>query len=313
MNSPDPPRSLSIRVPASTSNLGPGFDCLGLALDLFLDVRLTGPKREAEHDRTLAGPSTASWPSASEDLTIRAFERACEALGVAATHWSWQIESEIPIGRGLGSSGAAVAAGIRLAGALAPEPPTLARELALGIELEGHPDNVAASLIGGATLCVPIEGQQPACTPLELSPELGFALAWPLEPLTTSAAREALPSSVLFSDALENPRRLGLLLAGLRNADARLLTLGGEDRLHERYRLPLIPGAEAALAAGRAAGAWLASLSGSGSALFAICPKPTAERVAEAMRAELERARPGAVARTAHAVREGARVREVTG
>ena len=310
MTSLDSNRSFGVRVPASTSNLGPGFDCLGLALDLFIDVRVCASAPGEAPTRTLSGPSSSAWPSLESDLTRRAFALACERYGVPEQPFHWQIESEVPIGRGLGSSGAAVAAGIRLAGALAPQPPSLEQELALGIELEGHPDNVTASLIGGATLCVPIEGEAPACTSVELSPDLGFALAWPKEALTTSAAREALPSSVDFGDAIENPRRLGLLLAGLRTADPRLLSLGGEDRLHERYRLPLIPGAAEALRAARDAGAWLATLSGSGSALFAITSRLSAGEVAESMRVQLEAARPGAVGRSASAVHEGAIVRE---
>lgn len=306
MNTSVPSRTLSVSVPASTSNLGPGFDCLGLALDLELRVRMHGPISSTGHRRTVRGSASKEWPEQSSDLVIRAFESASQRFGVAQNFWEFEIESEIPIGRGLGSSGAAIAAGIRLAAFLKRTTPSIEEELVLGLELEGHPDNVTASLIGGATLCVPIPGERPACTSLELSPDLGFALAWPKEPLTTSTARDALPDSVPFEDAVENPRRLGLLIAGLRTADPRLLALGSRDQLHEKYRKPLIPGAQAALEAARDAGAWLATLSGSGSALFAISAPNNAATVAEAMRGELESARPGAEARTARIANKGA-------
>ena len=303
-------RHLIVRVPASTSNIGPGFDCLGLALDLFSEVHLHGPIEGDVHTRSVRGSATSSWPALENDLTIRAFERACEVFEVPAQKYHFEITTEIPIARGLGSSGAAVAAGIRLARFLAKTPPNLETELALGIAIEGHPDNVTASLVGGATLCVPIPNQAPAWTPVECSHELGFALAWPKEPLATLDARRVLPAQVEFADALENPRRLGLLLAGLKTADARLLELGGEDRLHQRYRLPLIPGAAEALSAARQKGAWLSCLSGSGSALFAIGPIDAMGEVAEAMRIGLETARPGALARVSKIVLEGATVRE---
>jgi homoserine kinase len=123
-----------------------------------------------------------------------------------------------------------------------------------------------------------------------LSPDIGFAVAWPRSPLATARARAALPASVTFADASENPRRLAFLLEGLRRGDPALLAFGGEERLHVRYRLPLLPGAERALAAGRAAGAWLTTLSGAGSGLVALGPRSGKEPIAQAMAAELETA-----------------------
>jgi homoserine kinase len=161
------------------------------------------------------------------------------------------------------------------------------------VALEGHPDNVTASLFGGCTLCHPAPagpGSAPRFFHVPLSPALRYAVAWPREPLATARARAALPESVPFADAVENPRRLALLVEGLRTGDPELLALGGEERLHERWRLPLIPGAKTALAAARDAGAYLATISGAGSGLFAIGPAADIAAVAEALRAELERA-----------------------
>jgi homoserine kinase len=299
--SPLPTPPVAVRVPASTSNLGTGFDCLGLALDVYLDARLVGPAPGSAHTLVVRGSAAGSWPVAS-NLFLESFDRAAARFGAPGGPFAFEVDTEIPVARGLGSSGAAVAAGLRLAAQLAPTPPDEDALLGLGVTLEGHPDNVAASLRGGATWCVPAdradalhEGQDapPLCFAVELHPDLSFALAWPDEEITTEAARAVLPRSVPFGDAVENARRAGLLLEGLRRAAPDLLRLGGEDRLHVRHRLPLIRGGEPALVAARAAGAWLATISGSGSALLAIASHDVAPVVAEAM-AEALRAATGA-------------------
>jgi homoserine kinase len=293
---------LRLRVPASTSNLGPGFDFLGLALSLELEIRVlgsegTGPPRLVEFSG-----SAASWPKGAENLVLRAFELAARSLGARAPGLLLAAHSAIPVARGLGSSGAAVAAGLLLAERVAERPAGEAQLLAWGLELEGHPDNSSAALLGGCTLSVPVGGGQLRVVRAELSPELGFALAWSEQLLSTREARAVLPSAVPFADALENPRRLVLLLEGLRRADGELLALGIEERLHVRHRLPLIRGGREALAAAREAGAWAATISGSGSALIALAPRAQAQAAADALAAELARATGGASARVVEAV-----------
>jgi homoserine kinase len=280
-------RALEVVVPASTSNLGSGFDFLGLALSLFLRVRATPDVALRESELSSLEGTAAEWPRAGENLLVRAFERTCERLRVRDSKLRLSARSEIPIARGLGSSGAAVVAGMLLANALAEEPASTDELLAWGLESEGHPDNSSAALIGGCTLSVPLASGAVKVVRQELHPDLGFALAWPARGLATSTARRALPRSVPLADAVENPRRLALLLEGLRRADPELLELGGEDRLHVAHRLPLIPGGERALAAARAAGAWLATISGSGSGMIAIGPKARVEQIGRAMAAAL--------------------------
>ena len=281
------PAELHLSVPGSTSNLGPGFDLLGLAVSLFLDVRLSPlPGAAGEHELTRSGLAADELRAANEhEILLRAFDRAAQELGVEG-RYRFEMSCGIPVGRGFGSSGAAVAAGLLLARALCSRPQEVERErlLALGIELEGHPDNVTASLFGGCTLCHPSpDGGAAVHIRSALAPSLGFALAWPRAPLSTARARAALPPTVDFADAVENPRRLVLLLEGLRTADARLLALGGEDRLHVAHRLPLLPGASPALVAARSAGAWLATISGAGSGLVALGPRERIDGIADAM------------------------------
>jgi homoserine kinase len=303
MDSPSSP--FTVRVSASTSNLGPGFDLLGLALSLFLEVQIEGPSGEREHRWLDVEGSARDWPCGRTNLVTRALEAVA---GTDAGGLRLRATSEIPLGRGLGSSGAAIAAGLLLGAALRDEPLDRQRLVDLGARLEGHPDNSTASLLGGCTLALPVDGgvrvvEQP------VHPDIAFAVAWPAVQVSTQVARAALPEHVPFEDGVENARRLPLLLEGLRCADPELLRVGGEDRLHVPYRLPLIPGGEAALAAAREAGAWLATISGSGSTLIALCSKERAQSIADAMREVLHAAAGPAEGRVVEVVRERPRVR----
>jgi homoserine kinase len=277
---------LHVSVPASTSNLGPGFDLLGLALDLELQVTLRRGAPGGPAVRVQADARTEDWP-ATGDLLAIAFERALAAFGASPGPVQLEVSSAIPIARGLGSSGAAIAAGLLLGAALAPASVPRAELLRLAVELEGHPDNVTPALCGGLCLAFVRPDGAPRVVAIEPHASLTFAVAWPRATLATAAARALLPARVPFADAVENPRRLALLLEGLRSGDPELLALGGEDRLHVPYRLPRVPGGAQALAAARGAGAWLATISGSGTALLAISARDRAEAVAEAMRVEL--------------------------
>ncbi len=276
---------LEVTVPASTSNLGPGFDFLGLALSLYLRVRVTKHAGSGgTHAIARTGGTAVDWPKTSDNLLFRAFDLASERLnGERGAGVSFDVDSDIPIARGLGSSGAAIAAGLLLASAASRRPASSAELLAWGLELEGHPDNSCAALLGGCTLSVPMHDGRLRVVAQELHRDLGFALAWPAERLSTARARGVLPRTVPFQDAVENPRRLALLLEGLRSGDPELLRAGSVDRLHVRYRLPLIAGAESALAAAADAGAWLATISGSGSGLVAIGPHDRVEAIGSSM------------------------------
>ncbi|MEM9380043.1 MAG: homoserine kinase [Planctomycetota bacterium] len=280
---------LVVRVSASTSNLGPGFDFLGLCLGLHLRAVAEVRADAHEHGVELNGTATTWRPE--DDLmlaALRAYERRAER---ALPPLALTVDSEIPVGRGFGSSGAAVAAALLLAAAADERAGHAALDRAtlveVALEVEGHPDNGTASLVGGCTLSVPRPGGVTVVRqPVHAS--LGFALAWPEDPLFTDAARSALPAEVPFADAVENPRRLALLLEGLRTGAPDLLALGVEDRLHERFRRALISGSDDACRAARDAGAFAACLSGAGSGLVAIGPIGGMDPIAEALAAPLD-------------------------
>ncbi len=283
-------RVLSVRVHGSTSNLGPGFDFLGLALGMFLEVKATVLSDQAPGHHRLRYREDPPWAS-DEDLIERALAKYSEAFGMTLPSLELEISSEIPVGRGFGSSGAAVAAGLLIAAAAAGNEEALTnregRLASLALELEGHPDNGVASLLGGCTLAVPHpRGLEIVRQPVHR--DLGFVVAWPDDPLFTPEARRVLPRQVPLADAIENPRRLALLLEGLRSGRPAAISLGVQDRLHERFRRALIPGADQAIADACAAGAFGATLSGAGSGLVAIGPHDRLGAIGAALAAPLK-------------------------
>ena len=292
----------TVRVPASTSNLGPGFDLLGLALSLELTVTAT-PIDEAEHRLGERAGTASSWPGTPDDVLFRAFDRVARELGQRPSRATFDVRSEIPVSRGLGSSGAACAAGLLLSNAMHDGSLDLATLTRLGIEIEGHPDNSTASLFGGCTLCVP-DGDTVHVVRQPVHESLAFCVAWPEATVSTNDARGVLPVQVPFADAVENPRRLALLLEGLRTGDPVLLAAGAHDRLHVDYRLKLIEGGAAVLDAARDAGAFCATVSGSGSTLIALTDATNAQAVRDAMETTFANAHAEVTARVLEPIRE---------
>lgn len=270
-----------VRVPCSTSNLGSGFDTLGLALDRYLHADFEPGGRDLEMER--GGTLVNLDEGTDEDLLATAFTGTILALGGAVPTGLLRVRSEIPLARGLGSSAAALVAGHDLARAalgLGSDPVASFR---YAQRREGHGDNAAPCALGGLRAVVPgAEGPRPLS--LELSPDLGFAYAAPAAGISTAAARASLPRHVSHQVAVAELGRLAALLRGLAVADAELVRVGVEDELHVPHRLPLIPGAYAAISAGYDAGAWGVTISGSGSGLIAIGSLDDTEAIAQAMR-----------------------------
>jgi homoserine kinase len=251
-----------VRVPASTSNLGPGFDCLGLALQLYNTITLTRSD-EARSPYGMIGE------------TARAFFQRATGGKIAPFGFEEQIDGDIPISRGLGSS-VTVRLGVLMGLAeLVKESFPVTREqlLALLIELEGHPDNAVPSFLGGFAACAhasddPADGF--VYTRVPVKPELSFVTLVPELSLSTQAARGLLPKEVPFRHAVENAQRTARITAAFCTENYASLRGMFVDYLHQPYRQGLIPGFADILEAARDAGALGSFLSGAGSCLMAL-------------------------------------------
>jgi homoserine kinase len=273
-------RPCAVRVPCSTSNLGAGFDCLGLAFDRYLDAGYSpgdGPLRVRR-----AGTLADLDADTERDLLAVAFRAELRRRGIENPAGELVVTSEIPVGRGLGSSAAAVVAGIALATAATGAALDRAATLCAAAGAEGHPDNAAPSIFGGLVAVAYVE-HMPRALALPLAAELSFVFAAPDATVSTQRARAALPGQVPHSAAVRNTARMAALLHGLASADRETVAAGFNDEIHVPYRLPLIPGGREAIHAAVAAGAWAATISGSGSGLLAVCADDGADAVLNAM------------------------------
>jgi homoserine kinase len=274
MSTPDRPRTATVRVAATSANLGPGFDCLGLALDLQDDVVFTAgdPVDGDRVEVTVTGEGAGVVPGDSRHLVARAVRVATDALGHPRTPLSLACTNRIPHGRGLGSSAAAVVAGLLAGRALVPGGPERMTDdavLALASALEGHPDNAAACLLGGLTLAW-AEGPDVHAVRLEPRPDLRVTALVPSTELATETARGLLPASVPHADAAHAAGRAALLVAALTGVpDSGLLLPATEDRLHQGYRGPAMPATLAMVAALRSAG-HAAVVSGAGPTVLVL-------------------------------------------
>jgi homoserine kinase len=259
-------RHATARVPATSANLGPGFDAFGLSLSLYddLSVTATGSGLVVE----VAGEGAGAVPRDEGHLVIAALRATLDVIGVSQPGLTLTAVNRIPHGRGLGSSAAAIVAGIRLAQGLAPDH-ALTDEAALSVafDLEGHPDNVAACLLGGLTIAW-TDGSRVRATRMDVDPRVRVRLLVPEQPLSTQAARAALPVTVPHEDAAANAARTGLLVAAL-TQQPDLLHTATEDRLHQSYRGSAMP-ATLELVAGLRRRELAAAVSGAGPAVLLL-------------------------------------------
>ena len=252
-----------VRVPASSANLGPGFDCFAAALGLFLELEVS----EAEQFELL---SELDVPRDRSNLTVAAFERI-----LPASAYRFEVRSQIPLSGGLGSSAAAVLAGLLAADRLSGGG---AEVLKLATELEGHPDNVAAALLGGVVVCADAEPHR-----FDVPDGLAALLVVPREPVATQQARAALPAQVPLSDAVYNTAHGALLMLGLATGELELVARGLGDRLHQPYRAQLYPRSAELVAGATALGALGASISGAGPTVLVWVERAAAAEVARAL------------------------------
>jgi len=274
---------VTVEAPASTANLGPGFDSLALALELHLRVTVT-PLEYGAEQIVVEGEGADEIGLDAGNRFLIGLERGLQQFGLEPPVMRIEMENEIPLARGLGSSAAASVAGLLVAEALAGQ--SLGEELlhAMATEIDGHPDNAAAALWGGLVLVGRGSDGAPRCARFDAPASLHAALFVPDTPLRTSEMRAALPAQVSHADAAHNIGRTALIVAALTTDRPELLSAMNEDRLHEPYRARHFPQLPELQAAAVAAGARGAALSGAGSTVIALCDDAgVAELVAQAM------------------------------
>ncbi|MBM3214759.1 homoserine kinase [Candidatus Poribacteria bacterium] len=278
-----------VQVPASTSNLGSGFDTLGMALQIHSRYTFAVWDGEGLCHITASGLNSDEIPRDSTNLAYRAYRSLYELAGLDPPPVAIHIVNGIPLERGLGGSASAILAGLLASNAWVSEPVPIQQVLQLATRLDGHADNVAASLYGGLRVACR-DGERVHSLPVECSDDLQIVIAIPKVRVPTAAARSVLPPSIPLQDAVFNIGRVALLVAAFATREYRHLAAGMEDRVHQTYREALVPEMREAFTAAREAGAWAAALSGSGPTIAAFCIG-AAEEVAEAMRSTFARAR----------------------
>ena len=252
-----------VRAPASSANLGPGFDCFGIAWQLYNYIEFS-PADElliTGCDVKYANPENLAYRSFALALKRRKIEAKCVKIEFK--------ETDIPVSRGLGSSSALIVAGALAADGMYSLGLSKGELLEVTTEIEGHPDNVAPALLGGLTASTMV-GADPVTVHFPLSEKLHFAALVPPFELSTALARSVLPDKITRGDAVFNVSRAALVLNALGSGDAALLGVGMEDRVHQPYRFPLIEGHELAGELVKKCGGKAVCISGAGSTLLAV-------------------------------------------
>jgi homoserine kinase len=263
-------KPIQVLAPATTANLGPGYDCLGLALDLWnrLEV-LEGSPGPGGPQVDVTGEGAGELATGPENLVYRAMGFLFREAGREMPSLQLRCHNEIPLARGLGSSAAAIASGLVAANKLCDGAYTSNDLLEMAATIEGHPDNVAAAVLGGLQLVL-TEQDQLYTAAINVPAELTAVLFIPEVRIATSDARAVLPEMVTVADAVYNMGRAALLLAGMATDHLEYLGVATQDRLHQPYRQPLFPAMKLLFKAARDAGALGVFLSGSGSTVLAF-------------------------------------------
>jgi homoserine kinase len=278
--------SVSVRVPATTANLGPGFDCLGAALTLYNHFQFTALSPVGEDMPSLLkieveGTEAERVQRDERNLAYKAFCYFFRQRHQPIPAVSININLGVPLARGLGSSATAIIGGLMGANALVGSPLSQSELLDFAIALEGHPDNVAPALLGGCQLSAQDQlTQRWTICPIHWAPEIVPILAIPDFELSTQAARSVLPQQCSYSDAIFNLSHLGLLIKGLEAARGEWIQAALQDRLHQPYRIALIAGFAEVYRAAMDAGAKGLVISGAGPTLLALSMTEAASTVA---------------------------------
>ena len=266
--------TIRIAAPATTANLGPGYDCLGMALDIWNTVEVEPLPDGATPSVNVSGEGAGELEAGPGNLVYRSMEFLYRELGRSMPPLWIHCENDIPLARGLGSSAAAIAGGLAAANALSGSEFAPRDLLEMAATIEGHPDNVAAAVMGGLQLVVTSAhdtGESTLYTvPVSVPAELHAVVFIPETRIATSDARAVLPQQLSVADAVHNMARVALLVAGMATNHPEYLAIATQDKLHQPYRQPLFPAMKLLMKAAMDAGALGAFLSGSGSTVLAL-------------------------------------------
>jgi homoserine kinase len=270
---------VSVRVPATTANLGAGFDCIGAALSLYNQFIFT----PADHlTITAQGPEAKLVDLDTTNLAYQAFRRVFDQLQRPVPGITLEIMLEVPLARGLGSSATAIVGGLLGGNAIAGFPLSPAEIMEMSIAMEGHPDNVVPALIGGCRLAASAGEKWEICD-VPWHPSVVPVVAIPNFELSTSEARQVLPATYSRADAVFNISHLAMLLRGLETGNSQWIGAGLVDRIHQPYRQKLIKGYSEVEKAAIVAGAYGMVISGAGPTLLALVDEAKSQQVVTAM------------------------------
>ena len=256
---------ISVRAPATTANLGPGFDCLGLALDIWNETSF-----EIGHsDLSISGEGENELVLDLNNLLYRGFAKPFEILGRDVPAVSIKAKNEIPVGRGLGSSAAAIVSGLIAGDKATGIGLSRAEILRLAAEMEGHADNVGPALLGGLQIVVS-SNQEWVTSQVPIPKKISLIIFIPDKLVLTSEARSSLPEAVTLDDAKFNIGRASLFVNSMAQGDIDHLGIATQDRLHQDYRAALLPGINSVMKGALSAGADCVFISGSGPSVIAI-------------------------------------------
>ncbi|MEP0753630.1 homoserine kinase [Trichocoleus sp. Lan] len=292
-----PVSTVTVSVPATTANLGPGFDCIGAALTLYNQFKFTRLEADAvtRLSITVEGTEAARVNTGADNLVYQSFVKLYEHIGKTPPPVQIEIELGVPLARGLGSSATAIVGGLVGANCLAGAPLDENEVGRIAIALEGHPDNVVPALMGGCRLAATGLSDEPhrhgeskeewEICEIPWHSEIVPVVAIPDFELSTEEARRVLPTQYSRADAIFNTAHLGLLLRGLETGRGDWLRVAMQDRIHQPYRTALIRGYDAVRSAAMASGAFGMVISGAGPTLLALAEAALAPTVVEAMAA----------------------------
>ncbi|NLO89855.1 MAG: homoserine kinase [Clostridia bacterium] len=273
---------VKVRVPATTANLGPGFDVLGMALNLYNYIEMK--EMDSGLEISVEGEGKGILPGDSSSIVYEIAWKVFKLAGYSPRGIKIKLTNNIPIARGLGSSAAALVGGAVAANALSGSRLSLEELINLASEMEGHPDNVVPAAVGGFTLCINTVDEGIIFRKID-PPEVYAVAAVPFFELSTKKARDVLPKMVSIKDAVFNMGRTSMLVYAVQTGELRLLKNVMQDRLHQLYRVSLVPGMENVFEAALEAGALGVFLSGAGPTVIALTQdKSSIGKIKEAMK-----------------------------